>query len=106
LPPSTDVAGDEGGDQDGQEEGSDEPEDDYNAAWEILDVARTIYAKIVEGLPEGEGQEHRLCLAECYLALGDVSLETGQYCLPLCTPALTSRKLPASRSRLLGSTSN
>ena len=56
----------------------DEPEDDYNAAWEVLDVARTIYSKIVEDLKEGEGKEERLLLAECFLALGDVSLETGE----------------------------
>ena len=60
------------------EEGVDEPEDDYNAAWEVLDVARTIYATVVEGKKEGEGREERLCLAECYLALGDVSSETGK----------------------------
>lgn len=70
------------GEGEGEEEGNgedevDEPEDDYNAAWEVLDVARTIYAKRVEGLAEGEGREERLCLAECYLALGDVSCETG-----------------------------
>jgi HAT1-interacting factor 1 len=56
----------------------DEPEDDYNAAWEVLDVARTIYSRMVEGKAEGEGKEDRLCLAECYLALGDVSCETGE----------------------------
>lgn len=57
----------------------DEPEDDYNAAWEVLDVARTIYARMVEGKQEGEAKEERLCLAECYLALGDVSCETGKW---------------------------
>ncbi len=64
--------GEEGGD------GVDEPEDDFNAAWEVLDVARTIYAKTVDGLREGEGREERLCLSECFLALGDVSCETGR----------------------------
>ncbi|RSH93809.1 hypothetical protein EHS25_006457 [Saitozyma podzolica] len=57
----------------------DEPEDDYNAAWEVLDVARTIYARMVEGKQEGEAREERLCLAECYLALGDVSCETENF---------------------------
>lgn len=66
--------------QDGEEEEGegDVPEDDYNAAWEVLDVARTIYSKIVGDLPEGEGRDERLCLADCYLSLGDVSLETGK----------------------------
>ena len=53
----------------------DEPEDDYNAAWEVLDVARTIYSKIVE---DGGSDDDKLNLAECYIALGDVSCETGK----------------------------
>ncbi|WVO14156.1 hypothetical protein L204_101787 [Cryptococcus depauperatus] len=56
-----------------------EPEDDYNAAWEVLDVARTIYEKIVSDLKEGEGKEQRELLAECYLALGNVSCETENF---------------------------
>ena len=55
----------------------DEPEDDYNAAWEVLDVARTIYAKMV-AQSDDEARDERLCLSECYLALGDVSCETGE----------------------------
>lgn len=54
-----------------------ELEDDYNAAWEVLDVARTIYQKIVDGLKEGEGNKERTLLSDCYLALGNVSCETG-----------------------------
>lgn len=54
-----------------------ELEDDYNAAWEVLDVARTIYEKIVDGLKEGEGNKERMLLSDCYLALGNVSCETG-----------------------------
>ncbi|WWD16214.1 hypothetical protein CI109_100640 [Kwoniella shandongensis] len=57
----------------------DEPEDDYNAAWEVLDVARTIYQKLVDELKEGEGKDVRLTLADCYLALGDVSCETENF---------------------------
>lgn len=79
--PSTSAAANEGAGEvageDGEgeaEEGGDEPEDDYNAAWEVLDVARTIYLKKVE---EKDEREDKLNLAECYLALGDVSLETG-----------------------------
>lgn len=69
----------EGDDKGQQAEGEEEPEDDFNAAWEVLDVARTIYAREVENLPAGEGKETRLLLSECYLALGDVSCETGEY---------------------------
>lgn len=54
-----------------------ELEDDYNAAWEVLDVARTIYQKIVDGLEEGKGNKERMLLSDCYLALGNVSCETG-----------------------------
>ncbi|KAK4686403.1 HAT1-interacting factor 1, partial [Tremellales sp. Uapishka_1] len=63
---------------DGEGEGDDaeELEDDYNAAWEVLDVARTIYLKLVE--EKGE-REDKLCLAECYAALGDVSTETENF---------------------------
>jgi HAT1-interacting factor 1 len=68
--------GAEGGE--GGEDGVDEPEDDYNAAWEVLDVSRQIYEKIVEEKKDGEGREERLSLAECYDCLGDVSLETGK----------------------------
>ena len=47
------------------------PEDDFNAAWEVLDLARAFYEK-------KDDEESRLKLADCYVALGDVSLETGQ----------------------------
>ena len=66
-----------GDDEQGEVEDDVDDEDDYRAAWEVLDVARTIYAKVVENLKDGQGREERLCLAECFLALGDVSLETG-----------------------------
>ncbi len=52
----------------------DEPEDDFNAAWEVLDLARAIYDKQVQ--QEGD-DEVQLKLADTYIALGDVSVETG-----------------------------
>lgn len=82
--PSTGAAAEQGegaeaeGEGEGEAEGGDEPEDDYNAAWEVLDVARTIYAKVVEDKFGEEAKDEKLCLAECYLSLGDVSLETGK----------------------------
>jgi HAT1-interacting factor 1 len=63
--------------QDEQEDG-DEPEDDFNAAWEILDLARALFDARKDG-----DEEVSLKLAETYLALGDVSLETGVYTLVL-----------------------
>ena len=49
-----------------------EPEDDFNAAWEVLDLARAIYEK-----QQDESDEMRLKLADVFITLGDVSLETG-----------------------------
>ncbi|KAJ6451521.1 hypothetical protein C8R47DRAFT_978104 [Mycena vitilis] len=51
-----------------------EPEDDFNAAWEVLDLARAIYAKQTA---DGADEDVQLKLADTYIALGDVSLETG-----------------------------
>ncbi|XP_006461785.1 hypothetical protein AGABI2DRAFT_193169 [Agaricus bisporus var. bisporus H97] len=58
------------------EEEEDEPEDDFNAAWEVLDLARAIYDKQVQ--QDGD-DEIRLKLADTYIALGDVSLETEKF---------------------------
>lgn len=62
---------------DGEEEEDDEedaePEDDFNAAWEVLDLARAIFDK-----QKDEDDEVKLKLAETYITLGDVSLETGE----------------------------
>ncbi|KAI0642340.1 hypothetical protein C8Q79DRAFT_247217 [Trametes meyenii] len=51
-----------------------EPEDDFNAAWEVLDLARAIYEKNQE-----ESNEVKLKLADIYITLGDVSLETEKF---------------------------
>jgi len=66
----------EGGEGEGEEDG--EPEDDFNAAWEVLDLARAIYDKQLSDSDEDE--EVKLKLADTYIALGDVSLETGMFC--------------------------
>ncbi|CAL1715356.1 unnamed protein product [Somion occarium] len=58
-----------------EEEGEEvEPEDDFNAAWEVLDLARAIFEKQQE-----ESDEMKLRLAETYITLGDVSLETEKF---------------------------
>jgi HAT1-interacting factor 1 len=59
-------------------EGADEaePEDDFNAAWEVLDLARAIYEKQMDG-----SDEMRLRVADTFIMLGDISLETGA-CFP------------------------
>ncbi|RDB23444.1 NASP-related protein sim3 [Hypsizygus marmoreus] len=53
-----------------------EPEDDFNAAWEVLDLARAIYDKQKD---EEDDDEIKLKLADTYIALGDVSLETEKF---------------------------
>ncbi|EIW66326.1 hypothetical protein TREMEDRAFT_35273, partial [Tremella mesenterica DSM 1558] len=58
-----------------QEEGED-LEDDFNAAWDVLDMARTIYEKMVK---DSESEDVKLNLAQCYVALGDVSCETENF---------------------------
>ena len=54
------------------EDPEEEPEDDFNAAWEVLDLARAIFEK-----QKDESDEAKLKLADTYMCLGDVSLETG-----------------------------
>lgn len=61
---------DEDEDEDAEEG---EPEDDFNAAWEVLDLARALYEKQQE-----EDDEIKLKLADTFIYLGDVSLETGK----------------------------
>jgi HAT1-interacting factor 1 len=73
-----------GGDEDEDEEDDNaEPEDDFNAAWEVLDLARAIYDK-----QKDEDEEIKLKLADTYITLGDVSLETG-LCLSVEVPSLS-----------------
>ena len=62
--------------EEGDEEGEDaEPEDDFNAAWEVLDLARALFEK----QQDAEGDAVALKLADTFLALGDVSLETEKF---------------------------
>ncbi|KAL4078755.1 hypothetical protein V8B97DRAFT_1070749 [Scleroderma yunnanense] len=56
------------------EDGDGEPEDDFNAAWEVLELARSIYEK-----GKDQDDEIKLRLADTYIALGDVSLETEKF---------------------------
>ncbi|KAF8074911.1 hypothetical protein FPV67DRAFT_1559533 [Lyophyllum atratum] len=66
----------EGEDDEEGEEDDAEPEDDFNAAWEVLDLARAIYDKEND---RGDDDEVKLKLADTYIALGDVSLETEKF---------------------------
>lgn len=59
-------------DDDDEEEESGPAEDDFETAWNILDVARIIFEK-------GEEKKDQLNLADVHLCLGDISLETGNY---------------------------
>ncbi|PIL25256.1 hypothetical protein GSI_13145 [Ganoderma sinense ZZ0214-1] len=56
-----------------EEDDEAEPEDDFNAAWEVLDLARAIYEK------QDQSDEVKLKLAEVFVTLGDVSLETEKF---------------------------
>ncbi|KAH9849928.1 hypothetical protein C2E23DRAFT_736250 [Lenzites betulinus] len=60
--------------EDDEEEEDAEPEDDFNAAWEVLDLARAIYEKRQE-----ESEAVKLKLADTFITLGDVSLETEKF---------------------------
>lgn len=82
------------------EEGDDgEPEDDFNAAWDVFELARSIYDK-----GKDQDDEVKLKLADTYIALGDVSLETEKfdqaitdYCAGL---ALKTELLPISSRQI------
>ncbi len=63
---------DEAGEGEGEGEDEAEPEDDFNAAWEVLDLARAIYEKEM-----GADKGSRLKAADTFIMLGDISLETG-----------------------------
>ncbi|THH14757.1 hypothetical protein EW146_g5614 [Bondarzewia mesenterica] len=61
--------------EDGEEGDVDaELEDDFNAAWDVLDLARAIYEK-----QQNEDDEVRLKLADTFITLGDVSSETEKF---------------------------
>lgn len=55
----------------GEEDEGGEPEDDFNAAWEVLDLARAIFEK--------GGDPAKIRLGDVHVALGDISLETGTH---------------------------
>ncbi|KAI9433529.1 hypothetical protein H4582DRAFT_1882732 [Lactarius indigo] len=71
--PDTDAEG-EGEDDAGEGEDDAEPEDDFNAAWEVLDLARAIYEKRMDG-----DEAVRLKVADTFIMLGDISLETEKF---------------------------
>ncbi|KAL0067242.1 hypothetical protein AAF712_005812 [Marasmius tenuissimus] len=60
-----------------EEDDDGEPEDDFNAAWEVFELARAIYEK--ERSKDSSNEEVALKLADTYIALGDVSLETEKF---------------------------
>ncbi|KAI8641323.1 hypothetical protein BD408DRAFT_368430 [Parasitella parasitica] len=70
--------GEEEEEGDNSEDGDDEEgpgntgEEDFETAWDILDVARVIFEK-------GEDDKSKLNLADVHLCLGDVSLETEKF---------------------------
>ncbi|KAJ9110806.1 hypothetical protein QFC22_006662 [Naganishia vaughanmartiniae] len=94
----------EGGEGQGAADGAEGDDDDFTVAWEVLDLARTLFEK----------QDLRLVakdLGETYAVLGDVSLETENFPQAVedytsalktfhqCLPA-TSREIASSHYRL------
>ena len=71
----------------------DEPEDDFNAAWEALEVARKLYDE-----RSANDDEIKLKLADTYVLLGDVSMETGM--LHVCAQYATEKWQKNSSSLL------
>lgn len=70
----------EGNEQDGQPEGGEDAEedDDFNIAWENLDVARLLFEKRIESCSdESEKLALNRALGYVYQDLGDLSLENG-----------------------------
>ena len=71
----------ERGDGQGAEgEADEEPEDDFNEAWMVLDLARTMFeSELKEGGADDEEKRKIIkSLGDCLMLLGDVSLETGE----------------------------
>ncbi|KIJ59228.1 hypothetical protein HYDPIDRAFT_101020 [Hydnomerulius pinastri MD-312] len=64
----------ESGDEEDDEGDEGEPEDDFNAAWEVFELARAIFEK-----GKADDDEVKIKLADTYIALGDVSLETEKF---------------------------
>ncbi|VDB99901.1 unnamed protein product [Peniophora sp. CBMAI 1063] len=71
---AAEASGEGQGEDDEDEEDDGEPEDDFNAAWDALELARSIYEKRAD-----EGELVRLALADTLISLGDVSLETEKF---------------------------
>jgi HAT1-interacting factor 1 len=80
----------EGGEEAADGEGADdaEPEDDFNAAWEVLDLARAIYEKQMD-----TNDEMKLKVADTFITLEDISLETGACSSPPSPLALFPQRL-------------
>ncbi|KAF8259306.1 hypothetical protein EI94DRAFT_1616434, partial [Lactarius quietus] len=69
-----DADAEDDGEGEGEEGDEAEPEDDFNAAWEVLDLARAIYEKRMDG-----DDAMRLRAADTFIMLGDISLETEKF---------------------------
>lgn len=88
--------------EEGQAEGEGD-DDDFTVAWEVLDLARTLFEKQATAAAAKD-------LGETYAVLGDVSLETGElrrsHKQEHLAEAPIYRKLSASSRRLHISTQN
>uniref|UniRef100_A0A060T9T2 ARAD1D21406p n=1 Tax=Blastobotrys adeninivorans TaxID=409370 RepID=A0A060T9T2_BLAAD len=69
--------GEEGGQENGEgQEGEEQQEDDFEVAWEILDLARTLF---IEKLEQEDSRDLKIKLADTYDLLGEVSIESENF---------------------------
>ncbi|EGO22338.1 hypothetical protein SERLADRAFT_334181, partial [Serpula lacrymans var. lacrymans S7.9] len=89
-------------DEDGEEGEADdgEPEDDFNAAWEVLELARAIYEKE----KDGDDDEVKLKLADTYIALEKFDQAISDYTSALSLKAIllpkSSRQIAEAHYKL------
>ncbi|CAN6632883.1 hypothetical protein TRVA0_013S03048 [Trichomonascus vanleenenianus] len=69
--------GDVDKDKEGDKEGEEEEQSDFEVAWEILDLTRTLFSAKLENNPEDVTIKKKL--AEVYDILGEVSLESENF---------------------------
>merc|ERR550519_669275 len=90
-------------DDDKAESMEDEDPNNLQLAWEMLELAKVVYGKTAEAATGDAKVEAVAKLSECYLGLGEVSLENENYSQAVAdfTQCLTMRKAnlpPDSRS--------
>ena len=62
-------------DEEGPQQAEEQPEDDFQTAWEVLDLARVLFQKRLDA--EQDSSKTRKSLADTYDLLGEIALENG-----------------------------